>query len=71
MEQITNKEILEELKKLRIDVEILKERLIDQDEMLTSEEKERALDMYQSLTEKSDEQKYALYADFKKSITKK
>ncbi len=40
MEQITNKEILEELKKLRIDVEILKERLIDQDEMLTSEEKE-------------------------------
>ena len=38
MEQITNKEILDELKKLRIDVNILKERLIDSDAVLTIEE---------------------------------
>ena len=49
MEQITNKEILEELKKLRIDVEILKERLIDQDAMLTFDEEkivDEALEEY-------------------------
>ena len=38
MEQIANKEILDELKKLRIDVNILKERLIDSDAVLTIEE---------------------------------
>lgn len=50
MEQkISNKEILEELKKLRIDINILKERLIDQDAILTVDEEkilDEALDEY-------------------------
>jgi len=37
-QQILNKEILEELKKIRIDINILKENTIDPDTILTPEE---------------------------------
>ena len=50
MTQISNEKILEELKKLRIDVDILKGK-IDQDFFLTSEEEDRldeALEEYEA-----------------------
>ena len=40
MEQTTNKEILEKLRKLEIDINFIKDNMIDKDCILTSEEEE-------------------------------
>ena len=48
--QITNKEILEELKRLRSDINIIKSKLTDQDTTLTLEEEsiiDNAFDEYE------------------------
>ncbi len=47
-QQVKNIKILEEIKKLRSDVDMLKDRLVDPDTILTAEEEER---LNQSLKE--------------------
>jgi len=50
MEQITNKEILEKLDKLQIDVNIIKENIHEEDSQLTEEEEKLLEESYENET---------------------